>query len=527
MTLLNVKNLRVNFAPAGRPVVEAVKGINFSLNAKETLALVGESGSGKSVTAFSILKLLPYPVANHPSGEIIFQDHNLLKINESNMRSIRGRKIGMIFQEPMSALNPLHSIEKQIAEPLRIHLGMNKNQARVRVKELLDLVEFQEGIKRLDALPHQLSGGQRQRVMIAMALACNPELLIADEPTTALDVTIQKAIVELLQKLQSELGMAMLLISHDLGMVKNLAHNVAVMYNGQIVEQGAKDSVLSKPTHEYTQRLLASDPKGHPTKLKKIENLLNVENIKVEFSNKSLFSFKKLPSKIAVNNASFNLARGETLGLVGESGSGKSTLAYAVLRLVSASGKVIFLGNELPKSLKEMRQLRRNLQIIFQDPFGSLNPRFSILEIVSEGLRVHEKKLAKDLLLKKATEALQQVGLNDNFLNRYPHELSGGQRQRVAIARALVLRPDILVLDEPTSALDRSIQKDILHLLSELQTTHKISYLFISHDLKVVRAMSHRIMVMHQGDIIEYGNAEEIFNNPKMEYTKKLLSAVM
>lgn len=528
MTLLHVKNLKVNFAAAGRPVVEAVKGVSFALEPKKTLALVGESGSGKSVTAFSVLRLLPYPMANHPSGEIIFQNQDLLKANDATMRGIRGRKIGMVFQEPMSALNPLHNIEKQIAEPIRLHLGLNKVQARERVKELLNLVEFHDGIKRLDALPHQLSGGQRQRVMIAMALACNPDLLIADEPTTALDVTIQAAIVALLQKLQNDLGMAMLLISHDLGMVKHLAHDVAVMHNGEIVESGSQEIVFASPQHEYTQRLLDSESKGIPDKISQdSKKILEASNIRVTFANNSLLSFKKMPEKIAVNNASFFVSSGETLGLVGESGSGKTTLAYAVLRLVSASGKVLFLGNALPESIKAMRSLRKHLQIIFQDPFGSLNPRFSILEIVCEGLRVHESNLAPDLLIAKATLALQQVGLNENFLYRYPHELSGGQRQRVAIARALVLQPDLLVLDEPTSALDRSIQQDILELLKKLQKEHQLAYLFISHDLKVVRSMAHRIMVMHQGEIVESGDAEEIFNNPQIPYTQKLLSAIM
>jgi microcin C transport system ATP-binding protein len=528
MTLLDIKNLRVNFSATGRSVVEAVQDVSFTLQPKKTLALVGESGSGKSVTAFSILKLLPYPLASHPSGEIIFQGKSLLQADDATIRSIRGRKIGMIFQEPMSSLNPLHTIEKQISEPLKLHLGMNKVQARERVKELLNLVEFPEGIERLNAFPHQLSGGQRQRVMIAMALACNPELLIADEPTTALDVTIQAAIVELLQKLQNDLGMAMLLISHDLGMVKHLAHDVAVMHKGKIVEHGSAGQVFTLPKHEYTKRLLDAEPHGIPAKIsKESTKLLETVNIRVEFADNSLFSFKKNPPKVAVKDTSFYVYQGETLGLVGESGSGKSTLAYAVLRLVNASGKVVFLGKALPESLKQMRKLRKYLQIIFQDPFGSLNPRFSILEIVCEGLRVHESNLAPEILLEKAAYALQQVGLNEDFLHRYPHELSGGQRQRVAIARALVLQPNLLVLDEPTSALDRSIQKDILELLKNLQQQHQLTYIFISHDLKVVRAMSHRIMVMHQGEIIESGNSEEVFNNPCMPYTKKLLSAVM
>lgn len=527
MDLLKINNLKVSFKNLGRPEVQAVKGISFELKQKETLALVGESGSGKSVTAYSILRLLP-SIATHPSGEIFFQNENLLSLNDQLIRSIRGKKIGMIFQEPMSALNPLHNIEKQIAEPLILHFAINKKQAKENVKELLQMVGFEEGIKRLDALPHQLSGGQRQRVMIAMALACKPDLLIADEPTTALDVTIQAGIVELLKKLQQDLGMAMLLISHDLGIVKNLAHNVAVMHEGLIVEQGSVSDVINSPKHDYTIRLLNAEPKNfEKLPINNNENIISATNLNVSFSQDSLFGFKKHLTKIAVKNACLSVAKGETLGVVGESGSGKSTLAYALLRLVKSEGKVVFLNNELPKSIKEMRPYRKHLQIIFQDPFGSLNPRFSILEIVCEGLKVHEKNLNAKALEEKASEALLQVGLDKTFINRYPHELSGGQRQRVAIARALVLRPCLLVLDEPTSALDRSIQKDVLELLYKLQMEHKLSYIFISHDLKVVKCVSHRIMVMHNGEIVESNSADEIFNNPQMEYTKKLISAVL
>ncbi len=528
MNLLEVKNLSVRFSPAGRPVVDAVHGISFAIKLKQTLALVGESGSGKSVSAFSILRLLPYPMASHPSGEIIFDNQNLLKIPENSLRQIRGRRIGMIFQEPMTALNPLHTIEKQISETVRLHLGLSKSKTLERVKELLDLVEFHEGHSRLNAYPHELSGGQRQRVMIAMALACNPDLLIADEPTTALDVTIQAGIVKLLQKLQADLGMGMLLISHDLGMVKHLAHEVAVMHHGKIVESGSVVGVFQNPQHDYTKRLIDSEPKGTPRPLPKgRQQQLSVENIKVQFENKSLFSFKKLPPKVAVNQISFSLDQGETLGVVGESGSGKSTLAYAILRLINSSGRVIFQGHELPNNLKQMLPWRKDLQIIFQDPFGSLNPRFSILDVVCEGLRVHATDLSAHQMRLAASQALEQVGLSGDFLDRYPHELSGGQRQRVAIARALVLKPKLVILDEPTSALDRSIQADILDLLRKLQDDYGLSYVFISHDLKVIRAMAHRVLVMRDGQVIEQNDSELLFNGPQHEYTKNLLNSCL
>ncbi len=528
MNLLDVKKLSVRFSPPGRPVVDAVQGISFSIKPKQTLALVGESGSGKSVSAFSILRLLQYPMASHPTGEIIFDKQNLLEIPDNQLRQIRGRRIGMIFQEPMTALNPLHTIEKQISETVRLHLGLSKSKTLDRVKELLDLVEFHEGRSRLSAYPHELSGGQRQRVMIAMALACNPYLLIADEPTTALDVTIQAGIVKLLQKLQADLGMGMLLISHDLGMVKHLAHEVAVMHHGKIVESGSVLSVFKNPQHDYTQRLIDSEPKGTPRPLLiTAPEQLSVDKIKVVFENKSLFSFKKLPPKIAVNQISFSLKQGETLGVVGESGSGKSTLAYAILRLIGSSGTVIFQGSELPKTLKLMLPWRKNLQIIFQDPFGSLNPRFSILDVVCEGLRVHATNLSAQEMRDVASKVMEQVGLSLDFLDRYPHELSGGQRQRVAIARALVLKPKLIILDEPTSALDRSIQADILDLLKKLQEDYGLSYVFISHDLKVIRAMAHRVIVMRHGEIVEQNDAQQLFNNPQNDYTKNLLNSCL
>lgn len=526
MNLLEVKNLSVRFAPMGRPVVDAVQGISFAIQPKQTLALVGESGSGKSVSAFSILRLLLYPMASHPSGEIIFGNKDLLKIPDSGIRQIRGRRIGMIFQEPMTALNPLHTIEKQIAETIQLHLGFSKTKTLERVKELLDLVEFSEGAKRLGAYPHELSGGQRQRVMIAMALACNPDLLIADEPTTALDVTIQAAIVKLLQKLQAELGMSMLLISHDLGMVRHLAHNVAVMYNGKIVESGEVDDVFKNPQHDYTKRLINAEPKGVPPSIPHgSKEQLKIDDIRVAFERKPLFSFKKLSAKVAVDHISFVLNQGETLGVVGESGSGKSTLAYAILRLIGSSGRVVFQGQELPKGLKKMLPWRKDLQIIFQDPFGSLNPRFSILDVVCEGLRVHAKNLSAKEMRSLAAYALEQVGLNSTFLERFPHELSGGQRQRVAIARALVLKPKLVILDEPTSALDRSIQLDILDLLRQLQRDYGLSYIFISHDLKVVKVMAHRVIVMRDGKIVEENTAEHLFSNPQNPYTQNLLNS--
>lgn len=528
MNLLEVKNLAVRFAPSGRPVVDAVRGVSFSIKPRQTLALVGESGSGKSVSAFAILRLLPYPMASHPSGQIIFEQQDLLAVPEVRLRQVRGRRIAMIFQEPMSALNPLHTIEKQISETIRLHLGFSKARTRERVKELLELVEFHEGVQRLDALPHQLSGGQRQRVMIAMALAANPDLLIADEPTTALDVTIQASIVRLLQKLQSDLGMAMLLISHDLAMVKHLAHEVAVMHHGKIVESGNVTEVFQAPQHDYTKRLIDAEPKGAPRPVpldSKVQ--LQAEDVRVVFESRPLFGFKKPSVKIAVNQVSFTINQGETLAIMGESGSGKSTLAYAILRLISARGRVVFEGVELPRTLKQMLPFRKDLQIIFQDPFGSLNPGFSIFDVVCEGLRVHAANLPREDMRKLAASAMEQVGLSANFLERYPHELSGGQRQRVAIARALVLKPKLVILDEPTSALDRSIQADILDLLRNLQKEHDLSYVFISHDLKVIRAMAHRVIVMRHGAIVEQESVQQLFDHPKHLYTKTLMDSCL
>jgi microcin C transport system ATP-binding protein len=528
MSLLQIKNLGVAFRQAQGTETTAVKNVSFSLNASETLALVGESGSGKSVTALSILGLLPYPQAYHPTGSIVFQGQEMLNQSESFLRTVRGSHIGVIFQEPMTALNPLHTIEKQIGESLRVHLGFTKAQAQDRVKDLLNLVGFPDGIHRLDAFPHQLSGGQRQRVMIAMALACEPKLLIADEPTTALDVTLQAGILDLIKSLQRQFNMALLLISHDLGVVRRMAENVAVMQQGEIVEQGETQSVLKNPTHAYTRHLVEAEPRGKPTPLTSITPILEAQNLCVTFSKEKGIFFKKKGHEVkALDHVSVVLNEGETLGIVGESGSGKSTLAYALLRLQNIDkGTIDFNGQHIhPLSLRQMRPLRQRLQIIFQDPFGSLNPRFSIFQIIEEGLAVHQKNMSIQQREEAVAKILEEVGLDTAARHRYPHEFSGGQRQRIAIARALILQPQVMVLDEPTSALDRSIQAEIMDLLRSVQTKYKLSYLFISHDLKVVQAMSHRIIVMKDGKIMEQGLADEIFANPQTAYTQSLINA--
>ena len=529
MTLLKVNNLGVAFHQNNQSDLIAVKGVSFDLDQGQTLALVGESGSGKSVSALSILGLLPYPQASHPTGSILFQGQELLNQSEDVLRKVRGSEIGMIFQEPMTALNPLHTIEKQIAEPLEIHKKLTRSQAYSQVVDLLKLVGFEDGVDRLQAFPHQLSGGQRQRVMIAMALACEPKLLIADEPTTALDVTIQASILELIQSLKKRFKMALLLISHDLGMVAKMSERIAVMRYGEVVEAGNTLDVLKKPKHPYTQHLIASEPSGSPAPLPlHPEIILSAKDLCVTFEkDKPLFSKKQEKVIKAVNHVSINLNIGETLGIVGESGSGKSTLAYALLRLqANQGGKILFDGTDL-NALKshELRPLRKSMQIIFQDPFGSLNPRLSIGQIVAEGLVVHNKELTPKQIEEAVSHRLEEVGIDPKFQSRYPHEFSGGQRQRIAIARALILQPKLLILDEPTSALDRSIQAEVIDLLRNLQTKHHLSYLFISHDLKVVRAMSHRIIVMKDGQIVEEGSVDKIFNNPETPYTKTLIKA--
>ncbi|RZI46821.1 ABC transporter ATP-binding protein [Candidatus Finniella inopinata] len=530
--LLKVSNLGVVFKQQNQPDFVAAQEVSFQLERGQTLALVGESGSGKSVTALSILGLLPYPQANHPNGSITFKGQELLNQSEDLLRTIRGRKIAMVFQEPMTALNPLHTLEKQIGESLQVHLGFTPKQTRQRVIELLKLVGFPEGVDRLNAYPHQLSGGQRQRVMIAMALACEPEILIADEPTTALDVTIQAGIIRLIQSLQKRFDMGLLLISHDLAMVAKIADHVAVMQAGKIVEHGPTQQVLRSPAHPYTQHLIAAEPHGHPHPVS--ENapiILQANDVHVSFSKAGTFwdSLKgKKPEQVyAVQDVSLRLKQGETLGIVGESGSGKSTLAYALLRLQTCQASCLkFEGQSLlTLSARQMRPWRQYLQIIFQDPFGSLNPRLSIAQTIAEGLTVHHPSLTPAQIDEKVCKTMVEVGLNPDWRHRYPHEFSGGQRQRVAIARALILKPKVLVLDEPTSALDRSIQAEVIHLLKDLQKRYNLSYLFISHDLKVVRSLSHRMLVMQAGRVIEEGLTEQVFTSPQNDYTKRLIES--
>ncbi len=525
-SLLSVEDLHVSFQTREK-IIEAVKGVSFTLNPHETVALVGESGSGKSVTALSILQLLPYPKALHPTGHIYFHSHNLVGEKEQYLQKIRGNKIAMIFQEPMTSLNPLHNVEKQISEVLRIHKKLDGKAARNRCIQLLEMAGFKDGESRLQAYPHQLSGGQRQRVMIAMALACEPEILIADEPTTALDVTIQAQILSLLKKLQKQLGMAMLLITHDLGIVRKMADRVVVMKDGLMVEEGEMKAIFKNPTSSYTRHLINSIPKGGavPTTSKELP-LLKVEDLKVYFDIREGLLRRKVNEIRAVQDVSFTLKEGHTLGIVGESGSGKTTLALAVLRLEKSSGNIVFQGHEIQNtSRKIMRPLRRGMQIVFQDPYGSLSPRMSIGQIIAEGITIHglaKTPQARDL---QVIQALMEVGLDPEVRNRYPHEFSGGQRQRIAIARAVALKPKLIVLDEPTSALDRSVQVDIVDLLRNLQSLHKIAYLFISHDLSVVKAISHDVIVMRHGKVVERGSTKQIFSSPAESYTKKLIKA--
>lgn len=527
MSLLQITDLSVQFSRSDAPAFDAVRHVSLSINQGETLAIVGESGSGKSVTAHSILGLLPYPSATHPNGSIVFEEHELLNKSEAFLKKFRGNKIGMIFQEPMTALNPLHSLEKQISEVLFVHRHLSAKAARKRVLELLDLVGFKNGHNRLSALPHQLSGGERQRVMIAMALACEPQLLIADEPTTALDVTIQAAIIKLLKDLQKRFKMGLLLISHDLSMVSQIADRIAVMCEGKIVETGATKQILENPAHPYTQKLVGAEPSGEPNPIQsQASKILTTTDINVSFTTKKSFFSRNNTHLKAVDGISFDLSSGETLGIVGESGSGKSTLAYAILRLVNSTGTIVFMGEEIQHlTLKQLRPLRARLQVVFQDPFSSLNPRLSVGQIVAEGLNVHQKNLTTAEVETAVIQSLKEVGLSEDTRFRYPHEFSGGQRQRISIARALILKPKLLILDEPTSALDRSIQAEMIDLLRSLQQRHQLSYLFISHDLKVVRAMSHRILVMRHGKIIEIGTAEQIINDPQTDYAKTLKRA--
>jgi microcin C transport system ATP-binding protein len=524
--LLTIDDLAVAFGPAGE-APPAVNGVSLEIREGETLALVGESGSGKSVTALSILQLLPYPVAHHPSGSIRFRGQELMGAPEKELVKIRGNKISMIFQEPMTSLNPLHTIEKQINEVLFLHKGLDRMQARARTLELLELVGIPEAKKRLGAYPHQLSGGQRQRVMIAMALANEPDLLIADEPTTALDVTIQAQILELLRELQRKFGMAMLLITHDLGIVRKMAGEVCVMTKGEIVERGETAQVFDHPQHDYTKHLLAAEPKGEPPEADESRPVvMDGHDVRVWFPIKTGVLRKVTGHVKAVDGIDITVRAGQTVGVVGESGSGKTTLGMALLRLEHSDGTIDFMGSSIQgKSFGELRPLRREMQIVFQDPFSSLSPRMSVAQIIEEGLRVHD--LGGNAKEREAmiVQALEEVGLDPAVRHRYPHEFSGGQRQRISIARAMVLKPRFVVLDEPTSALDMSVQAQIVDLLRDLQERHDLAYLFISHDLKVVRALSNEVIVMRDGRVVEHGPARRIFESPEDAYTRALIAA--
>jgi microcin C transport system ATP-binding protein len=533
MSLLEVRDLSVTFGGwRGAPAVEAVKHASFALDRGETLALVGESGSGKSVTALSILQLLPYPAAAHtPESSIRFAGEELVGGARARLRAIRGNRIGMVFQEPMTSLNPLHTLEKQVAETLLIHKHMSASAARARTLELLRLVGLRDAENRLGAYPHQLSGGQRQRVMIAMAIANEPDILIADEPTTALDVTIQAQILELMRDLKDRLGMALLLITHDLSIVRHMAERVCVMTQGEIVESGATADIFARPQHPYTQRLLAAEPKGRVSPADaSAPVLVEGDKVKVWFPiRRGLFRRIKGYVK-AVDGVSLQVRAGSTLGVVGESGSGKTTLGLALLRLLDAQGEqgggIRFAGHDIAHERQSrLRPLRREMQVVFQDPYSSLSPRLSIAQIVGEGLRVHNLTATEAERRRLIEETLAEVGLDPAAAERYPHEFSGGQRQRVAIARALVLKPRFLVLDEPTSALDMSVQAQIVDLLRELQERYGLAYLFISHDLKVVRALSHEILVMKDGEIVESGSTERVMTAPEHPYTRALMAA--
>jgi microcin C transport system ATP-binding protein len=526
--LLSIRDLSVAFHQGGATSI-AVDHISFDIAKGEVVALVGESGSGKSVTANSILKLLPYPSASHPSGEILFKGQDLLKARPEALRNVRGNDITMIFQEPMTSLNPLHDIERQVAEILHLHQPIGRAEARRRVIELLTQVGIREPEKRLGAFPHELSGGQRQRVMIAMALANRPELLIADEPTTALDVTVQAQILELLRKLKTEHSMSMLFITHDLGIVRKIADRVCVMTKGRIVETGPTADIFANPQHAYTKHLLAAEPKGEPPVVDEAKPIIiETEDLKVWFPIKTGFLRKVTDHVKAVDGIDLKLKAGHTLGIVGESGSGKTTLGLALTRLISSRGRIAFVGSDIQgASFATMRPLRRQMQIVFQDPYGSLSPRMSVGDIVGEGLSVHEPNISEAERDRLVAEALEETGLDPETRHRYPHEFSGGQRQRIAIARAMVLKPKFVMLDEPTSALDMSVQAQVVELLRQLQAKHDLAYLFISHDLRVVRALANEIIVMRNGKVVEQGPSRELFSAPKEDYTRALLAAAL
>ncbi|BAL74209.1 ABC transporter ATP-binding protein [Bradyrhizobium cosmicum] len=524
--LLSVHDLSVAFHQGGATTL-AVDKVSFQIKRGECLALVGESGSGKSVSALSILKLLPYPNASHPSGSIRFKGRELIDQSEQQMREIRGSDISIIFQEPMTSLNPLHTIEAQIGEIIQLHNPTSNAQARQRTLELLTQVGIPEPETRLKSYPHQLSGGQRQRVMIAMALANEPDLLIADEPTTALDVTVQAQILALLADIRARLGMSLLFITHDLGIVRRIADQVCVMKGGEIVEQGPVEQVFKTPKHPYTRDLLAAEPKPDPAPPQPdAPVVMSADDLKVWFPIKRGLMRKTVGHIKAVDGVSLAVRKGETLGVVGESGSGKTTLGLALLRLISSNGRIVFLGKDIQGlRFKEMRPFRRDMQIVFQDPFGSLSPRMSIADIIAEGLSVHQPTLSREEREARVVKALEDVGMKPDTRYRYPHEFSGGQRQRISIARAVVLEPDFVVLDEPTSALDMLFQAQMVDLLRELQRKRELTYMFISHDLRVVASLASHLIVMRGGKVVEEGQAAELFKNPKTDYTRALFAA--
>ncbi|HHY0479541.1 ABC transporter ATP-binding protein [Vibrio parahaemolyticus] len=525
-TILSVNNLSVSFT-TNDGIVDAVKNVSFELQAGETLSIVGESGSGKSVSTNALMKLLPDNAIVHPDSSIMFEGESILDKTERQMQRIRGDRIGMIFQEPMTSLNPYMRVGIQVAEAMKCHRSVNQRKAKERVLELFDLVHLPNPQQAYDKYPHEFSGGQLQRIMIAMALINEPDILIADEPTTALDVTVQAEVLLLIKEIQAKMGMAILFITHDLGVVKHFADRVLVMCKGEVVEEGITEHLFSDPQHEYTKMLINSIPKGSKTPVdEKASELLNAEDIRVKF----LVTPHFIPSKNeyfeAVKGISLQLKQGETLGIVGESGSGKSTLGRALIGLLPSTGKIEFKGQNMASlSDKERFDLKKDVQMVFQDPYGSLSPRMTIGEIITEGLTVHLPYLNKKERMQKARDVLREVRLDPVSINRYPHEFSGGQRQRIAIARALILEPSFILLDEPTSALDRSVQLTVIDLLKDLQKKHNIGYLFISHDLSVVKALSDRVLVMQKGEVMEQGSAQEIFHHPKSEYTRKLIDA--
>jgi microcin C transport system ATP-binding protein len=526
--LLSIQDLSVSFK-LGETVSEAARHVSFDIGPGETVGLVGESGSGKSVTALSILRLLPYPPAFHPSGQIWFKGKDLLAIPEAELREIRGSKISMIFQEPMTSLNPLHNIGRQIGEVLKIHRRMSDDAVRRRTIELLDHVGIPNAGARLGAFPHQLSGGQRQRVMIAMALANEPDLLIADEPTTAVDVTIQAQILELLNRLKREMGMAILFITHDLGVVRKFCQRICVMTNGDIVEAGDTETIFRAPQHAYTRRLLAAEPKVNPpVPDPNAEIVARADNLKVWFPIRRGFLRRTVGHVKALDGVDIEVRAGQTLGIVGESGSGKTTLGLALLRLISSEGRIVVLGEEIQdRSWRAMRPLRRHLQIVFQDPYGSLSPRMTVADIVEEGLGIHERHLTPEQRDAKAVQVLKEVGIDPTTRFRYPHEFSGGQRQRIAVARAIILEPRVIVLDEPTSSLDVSVQAQVIDLFRQLQHQRNLAYLFISHDLKVVRALANNVIVLRNGKVVEHGPADVVLRKPAEDYTKALIAAAL